>query len=230
MKKNLLASCLLGAVGFLSSVESFSATIDTMYTGAFSTHWAPQDAANNFMLFGQANYYLLNDGTTWKSGAGWHPYFLYSTLSSTSINGNAITYTFNAPEDGILFQNVDYSFGDHSAQGVLGAYGPLEITAELGGTTAFIRGRTKIIANDATWYGEPRFNYYSAKVGDLVYFEMNYTLINGAVFDENLFNTEFTYYSTGRVDFTNAVPVPPSILMLGSGLCALLAAAKRKRR
>lgn len=224
----ILISCL-GAISVVSSTQLCAATIDTMYTATFGHYWQSHSAGSqSMMVFSQADYYLLDDGNTWDSGAGWHP-DTDSTLSSISISGSTITYTFETPENGILFQNTDYNSGDHSAQGVLGVSGPLEITADLGGTTAFLSGHTEIISNDETWYGEPRFNYYSANVGDLVYFEVNYILGNGAVFDENLFNTDFSYNLTGQVDFTTVVPLPPAILMFGSAVCALFFTAKRKQ-
>ena len=226
MKKTIYSLLTLGVISF--NVQS--ATIDIMYTATFGHYWQNYYASNQqFMIFSQADYYLLDDGSTWDSGAGWHPN-TDSTLLSVNIVGTTINYNFNNPTDDILFQNTDYNAGDHSSQGVLGVTGPLTITAELGSSSATMSGYTEIISNIETWYGEPRFNYYSANVGDLVYFEVDYILGTGTVFDENLFNQDFSYNLTGHVDFTRVVPIPPAFILFISGFLTLLSAGKYRSK
>lgn len=75
-------------------------------------------------------------------------------------------------------------------------------------------GYTEILSNEATYYGEPRFNFYSADVGQSVFFEQTYTLLTGS-FTETLFDTNFTYNESGYVDFTDAIPEPSSAAMIG---------------
>jgi hypothetical protein len=77
-------------------------------------------------------------------------------------------------------------------------------------------GYTPIVSNDETWYGEPRFNYYTAPVGAYVYFEVTYTLLSGE-FTADTFDNDPSYRITGYVDFTNVIPEPAS-----SGLLSLV--------
>lgn len=225
MKKYLILCLVL--IGVASNLNA--ATIDIMYTATFGHYRQSYSATSQqFMIFSQADYYFLDDNSTWESGAGWHP-DTSSTVLSVNVLGDTIIYTFSTPEDSILFQNTDYNSGDHSAQGVLGVSGPLTIVSELGSNTAVMSGYTEILSNEETWYGEPRFNYYSADVGDLVYFEVNYILGNGAVFDEDLFSTDFSYNLTGHVDFTNVVPIPSAFFLFGSGILAVFVSKTRRK-
>nr|WP_229505287.1 PEP-CTERM sorting domain-containing protein [Massilia mucilaginosa] len=108
----------------------------------------------------------------------------------------------------------------------------LTIEALLGSNTAKLSGYATVKSNDATWYGEPRFNYYGAKVGDKVYFEQNFELSN-AVFTNQLFNTSFDYNLTGVVDFTRRageVPEPGSLLILLAGAAAMATVRRRRRQ
>ena len=102
-----------------------------------------------------------------------------------------------------LFQNTDYNSGFHSAQGVLATVDELILSAQIGSSVATIRGYAEVISNNETWYGEPRFNYYAANVGDLVHFEVDYELLSGATWSANIFDTQFRYNLSGMVDFTN---------------------------
>lgn len=222
MKKIILVSIVL--LGSL--VNARAATIDYMFTATFGYYWENFEPGNQrFMIFPLADYYQLSDQTTWEAGAGGHP-STRTTVSSIAVDNTTISYTFNNPLDDILFRNTDYNSGNHSAQGVLGVVDPLVITAELGSSTGIMRGYTRIVSNDETWYGEPRFNYYSADVGELVYYEVNYVLRN-ALFTEDLFNQDFSYNLSGLVDFTAVVPVPAGIVLFGSGLIAIIGFSRR---
>ena len=74
------------------------------------------------------------------------------------------------------------------------------------------------LANDATWYGEPLFNYYSAVVGSIVPFELTYTLLNGAGWSPTTFQSSFSYTVRGEVDFAAATfPALLGLQIRGSG-------------
>ena len=59
-----------------------------------------------------------------------------------------------------------------------------------GSNQAVMSGYVRIVNNDETWYGEPRFNFLSAPVGAAVYFEQLMTLID-ATFTPDLFQRGF---------------------------------------
>ena len=95
--------------------------------------------------------------------------------------------------------------------------------------SGIIRGYTEILSNDETWYVEPRFNYYSAVVGDRVYFEQTVALYDAA-FSEDLFTSEFSCRITGFVDFTRLYMAPErgTLALLGVGLAGIGFAQRRK--
>lgn len=227
MKKTLL----IAAFGLSASFGAQAADITQMHTATFGHYTESYSGAgSNFMVFSAADYYTLDNGTTWDSGAGWHPN-TWSQIASTQVNGNTLSYTFNAPANGILFQNTDYNSGNHSSQGVLGFSGPIKIVAQAGSTTGKFSGYATILSNDETWYGQPRFNFYAAQVGQKVYFEQNYSLI-GTTFTADLFQRQFTYNETGVVDFTRvaAVPEPSTYMLMLVGLMAIGGFASKRKK
>jgi outer membrane protein assembly factor BamB len=159
-------------------------------------------------LFGSANTYFLSDGTSWSSGAG--SFRLASAaLDHVETSGDLVRYYFTAPSDGVLYQQTDYDAGDHSAQGTLGGSEPLLLEATRGSPLAVMRGQATIVSNDATWYGEPRFNYYAAPVGSLVPFELHYTLSSPAGWTEDTFEGSMSYSMSGSISFVDGVSLPP---------------------
>jgi hypothetical protein len=219
-------------VAFFTAIAhvATAATINQMYLATFGHYTQTYNPGGQFMILSQADYYRLSDGTSWSSGAGWHP-DTHSTLASVSISGSTITYTFNNPASGVLFQNTDYDSGDHSAQGILGLPTSLQIVAMIGSTTGVLQGYTQIMSNDETWYGQPRFNFYSAPVGTFVYFQQNFSLLNSS-FTQTLFDQSFIYNETGYVDFTRTAPVPEprNAALLLFGLLAVLGIRMANRR
>lgn len=174
-----------------------AATIDRFTLGGSSTY----SVGDQFYLFGTAEEYFLSDGTSWSSGAG-SKFAAKGVLQSIEIKGDVIKYTFMPPDDGILFRQTDYDAGGHSAQGELGAAESLIILeAAANATTGMMTGYVKIVSNEETYYGEPRFNYFSAGVGELVKYRITCTL-SGAVWTENTFESSFSYSLNGVVDFT----------------------------
>ncbi len=181
-----------------------SATIDRMTTtiGYYATHYL----GGSLNLAGSAGTYLLSDGSSWSSGAG--SYYLKSAyLDHVEVSGSTIRYFLQAPPDGLIYSQTDYDSGDHSAQGSLGVVSPLVLVATIGEATAKLSGTVSVASNDPTWYGEPRFNYYSAIPGSQVPFELTYTL-SGAVWQPDTFDTMFDYYDTGWVDFAHPTSTP----------------------
>jgi hypothetical protein len=217
----MLLACLFGS-------SAWAATIDRMNTATFGHYTENYVPGSNFMVFSAADSYQLSDGTTWQAGAGWHPN-AWSSLDSVTRDGSTITYQFDAPANGILFTNTDYSFGDHSAQGTLASPSFLQLVATEGSTTGVIKGYAQITANEATWYGEPRFNYYSAPVGSFVYFEQTFSLYN-TTFTTDLFNRAFTYNERGYVDFAAPVPEPSTMALMALGTFAVGVARRRRKQ
>lgn len=76
------------------------------------------------------------------------------------------------------------------------------------------------------------FHYYAAKVGEKVYFEQNFSLINGSVIAD-LFQTDFIYNLTGVVDFTkkapSQIPEPASALLMLGALAGATLVRRRQR-
>lgn len=210
----------------LQAATASAATIDQMYSfasGSFGNF-------EGLILHGFPTTYALSDGSFWDSGAG---SFTLPTSSEVTaeVDGAVIRYTVAAPASGVLFEHTDYDNGDHSAQGTLGVAGPLVIVADLGSKTGVMEGYTEVLANDETWYGQPRFNFYTAKVGDKVWFRQTFVLFS-ETFDEGLFTQSFDYTMSGVVDFTQvlvAVPEPASGALALGGLLVLGVLGRRDR-
>lgn len=214
----------------LASLAS-AATIDRINTATFGHYDQEYLSSGAFLVFSTADEYVLSDGSSWDSGAG-SSTPAYAKLKSVSTSGSSITYSFNATTSGVLYRQTDYDSGDHSAQGTLSLPASLSIVAEAGSRTGVMRGYTQILSNEETWYGQPRFNYYSAPVGASVYFEQTFRLID-TTFTADLFSRNFTYNEFGFVDFTKVAPVPePStgLLLLVGGTAVLSLQARRRRR
>jgi outer membrane protein assembly factor BamB len=196
-----------------SAVSAIPVTIDWMTTGP-SGSYSP---GGTITLLGSADVYHLSDGSSWQSGAGSYRSH-WSQLVSVDVDGATIRYVLSPPEVGLLYEQTDYDFGDHSSQGTLGAAGPLVIEAEAGSTTAVLRGEARVVSNDPTWYGEPRFNYFSAIVGSVVPFEVVYT-IQGGTWQADTFTKSFSYVGTGTVDFAHPIstPRPVELTIAGPG-------------
>ena len=160
-----------------------------------------------FHLIAHAERYLLSDGSAWESGAG-SASPTQATFDHVETSGDTLRYILTPPSGGLLYQQTDFDSGDHSSQGQINVEGPLVLQAIQGSNTAVLSGRGRIISNDATSYGEPRFNYFHAPVGSIVPFTMTYNLFSGT-FSPTTFASAFTYHGTGWVNFVHGVTRPP---------------------
>lgn len=195
----------------VSAVPALPVTIDWMTTRT-SGSYSP---GGTITLLGSADVYHLSDGSSWASGAGSYRAH-WSQLVSVEVESTTIRYVLSPPEVGLLYEQTDYDAGDHSSQGTLGAAGPLVIEAEAGSTTAVLRGGARVVSNDPTWYGEPRFNYFSALVGSVVPFEVVYT-IQGGTWQPDTFTRSFSYLATGSVDFAHPISAPRPVELTITG-------------
>lgn len=177
-------------------------TIDRMTTqNSFGSH----SAGGPLILLGSANVYDLSNGGHWTSGAGSYS-LAGAQLDHVEVSGTKIRYVMTPPA--MLYQQTDYDSGDHSAQGQLNPSGALVIEAEAGSAKAVLRANALLASNDATSYGEPRFNYYTAIVGSVLPIEMIYTMQGGSTWTVDAFSRSFSYTSTGVVDFAHPVSEP----------------------
>ncbi|MFL6202747.1 MAG: PQQ-binding-like beta-propeller repeat protein [Thermoanaerobaculia bacterium] len=182
-------------------------TIDGMKTSHFGSH----AAGGPLTLVGSADTYRLSDGSEWQSGAG--SYYLHSAqLDHVEVSGTTIRYVLNPPASGFLYQQTDYDAGNHSAQGTLGPSGPLVLEAQAGSTAAVLKGNALLVSNEATYYGEPRFNYYTAIVGSVLPIQVVYT-IQGDTWTADTFSRSFSYSTTGSVDFAHPVSSPRAVAL-----------------
>jgi len=191
-------------------------TIDRMTTSIGYSDGHP--AGGSIELFGAAVTYTLDDGSSWASGAGSYS-SKRSYLDHVEVDGSTVRYVLFPPADGKTYEQTDYDSGNHSAQGALGTPASLVLTATIGSTTAVLTGSVPILSNDPTWYGEPRFNYYSTIPGANVPYELDYVLVGGATWQPDSFTRAFSYTCTGWVDFAHPTSVPrlSTLHILGSG-------------
>ncbi|HNO79740.1 MAG TPA: hypothetical protein PKN33_16965 [Phycisphaerae bacterium] len=181
-------------------------TIDQMIVGNYSRTYFP-DIEPGLFLIQRPQTYVLNDGTSWSSGAGVGQQFT-TRVSEQSVDDDIITFVMDRPVGERIFEWTDYNTGDHQAQGTLISTGPIVLNAVLGSSVATVFGYAQVESNDPTAWGEDEFNYFSASIGEQAPFNLTYTLRNGRVWDANTFATQFNYDIDGVVDFAAAVPEP----------------------
>lgn len=192
------------------------ATIDRMTIrpiGGYLATYSP--GTDTFQISGLAYQYFLSDGTSWNSGAG-SSYIVSTHCDHVVRTGTTLSYHLALATGSRFYKQTDYDSGDHSAQGELKSVGPLVLQAQLGSNTGTITGYALLASNDMTWYGQPRFNYYSASVGEWVPFSVTCTL-SGTTFSQSLFDSTFKYTYAGEVTFSDAIPEPATLGLLALG-------------
>jgi hypothetical protein len=215
-------SCVASAVVTATTVNQ----LDVRTLGGYAVSHSP--SARDFVVLEWPHIYHLSDGTSWLSGAGTYGYGTVGLINET-VTAGIINYALElAPGQTYLMHYTDYDSGDHSSQGELAPYGPMVLTTPIGSQTAVMNGYAKVVSNSATWYGEPRFNFYSAQVGDAVPFTLTYSLL-GSTWQPGIFDTGFTYNMTGTLDFTRPIPEPSSFGLLGITALALVGLALFRR-
>lgn len=216
----LFAACAASAqAGLVISEMTFGSTYSSRFTGG--------GGVRDLRLLEKAEVYTLNDGSTWNSGAGTISYN-YANLDYYFTSGSLISYVLDVGIGETVYDQTDYDSGDHSSRGQLGTTDLFVLHATKGGTTALVTGWLKVLSNTETWYGEPRFNYFAAEVGQLVPFRASYELLRGSVWDEYTFDRPFEYRVSGAVDFAN-VPAPASIPLIAVGLASLIWSRRKAR-
>jgi len=204
----LVASC---------SAMADNPTIDRMYLepfGGYTQYYSPEVGLKYLPA---ADSYVLSDGSQWYSGAGWAS-SQYATVTNIADTGETLIFEMvSTAADEIVFQNTDYNGGDHSSQGTLIQASPLIILAEPGATSGIAHGWVRITSNEETWYGLPRFNYYSAPVGSLVPYEVTYELQDNT-WHYDILNELFEYTANGWVDFQQVGAVDVAVTTEGGGV------------
>ncbi len=214
-----------------SAAAATDATIDRLDVWTLDGYTVNHVAsAQDLMVLEWPDVYHLSDGSTWTSGAGSYGHGT-TGLTSETVTGRTISYALAlAPGDTYLMNYTDYDNGDHSSQGELAPAGPMTLVATIGSKTAVMNGYAEIVSDTMTWYGEPRFNYYSAPVGDAVPFTLTYTLQGSPTWGPGIFATNFSYNMNGTIDFAHPAPEPNTLILLAAGALGLLGYAWRKRR
>ncbi|HEY9026384.1 MAG TPA: PEP-CTERM sorting domain-containing protein [Burkholderiaceae bacterium] len=223
------AVAALAFSGLAAASPNGNPTVDVMHTGTIFGYAFGHDAGGQFQIGPFPSSYDLSDGTSWEQGAGSFS-FLNSTVTRVAATGSALAFTFRQPADGVLFQHTDYDSGDHSAQGTIGTPSQITLLADAGAKTGVMEGWVRILSNDPTWYSS--FNYYSASVGQSVWWQTTVTLQGDATFTPGLFDTHFDYVESGVVDFTRvqAVPEPGNLPLIAAALASMLAWSAKRRR
>jgi hypothetical protein len=220
---------LLLLATWVSAHSLTAATIDTILLsnfGGYSDTYTP--GTFSFNAPSEPLSYQLSDGTSWQSGAGSFGWG-HAMFSSVSLSGSTLSYTL-ATNSPVAEMFTDFDGGNHSAQGQFDFASPLILQATLGSNTATLSGELQVISNDITWYGEPRFNYFTAPVGAIVPFQMTYRLTSGA-WELNTFDSSFNYFATGSIDIASSASTPePSDFFYAFLSAGMLAVTLRLRK
>ncbi len=208
------ALCLL-ATSILTSISTCGAAIDSFTFSSGGSYQYPNFGFKELYLGINPQIYSVDDGSSWNSGAGSTANY---GLQITNVNviGPTVLYTLS-PVTPSLFPGLvvfsSFDGGSHSTNGIFSAGGPLILQATIGSTEAVLSGFLRLDSNFDNGY--TGFQYFGSPVGALVPFTDTFRLQSGA-WDANTFSTNFTYTTSGQVDF---VPEPTTASMI---LCAAL--------
>ena len=188
-RRNDVVGCGRSLPGAVSPAAAAPyATINSMSVSTFGGYAASHSAsAQDLVVLGEPQTYYLSDATQWSSGAGG---FSNDTagLAGQTVNGGTVSYDLGlSAGETDLMDYTDYDGGNHSSQGELAPYGPMVLNASIGSQTAVMNGYATIVSDTMTSYGEPRFDYYSAPVGDQVPFTVTYKLQGGQTWQPGIF-------------------------------------------
>lgn len=172
--------------------------------------------------------YVLSDGSGWSSGAGSYATYSLTGRPSVTTDGSTVRYTFDLPIGSPIYYRIDYDSGDHSSQGTLVSTAPLVLTATINSGVATLSGYARVQDNSATWYGEPRFNYFTAPVNSRVPFTISYTL-SGSTWTTSTFSSNFNYSASGAYYMANFIIPEPSSAALGLAGTAIVLRRRRLR-
>jgi len=223
MSKETLLTIAAG-IGFAIRGSMAGPTIDVAQMtpfGGYTQGYDPSDSGiyGELQILGEEIVYHLSDGTQWESGAG-SSYSVYAGLDHIDTTPNLIRYMLDLPTGARIFEQTNFDSGDHSAQGKLVSTAPLMLEAIPGTSIATMNGYALLVSNEMTGYGKPRFNFFSAAVGEWVPFHATYTL-QDATWNVNTFETSFQYGLISTLDFAHAIPEPTSVLLFAMGFLAL---------
>jgi len=188
-----------------------------------------------FFVMVVADTYNLHDGTSWKwNSSSSTP--ASGMVASVTQSGSQISYALDIPTGTVIFNDEDYdnlslNSTIYSSYGVLVSTGPLVITATEGSDTGYLSGFAKLTVNEPAPYSQPgNVDLFNAAIGDLVPFNMTYTLLN-ATFTPDLPNGPMVYYKpTGTLDFADAVaPEPMGLSFIMSAVACILLFRPRQR-
>ena len=230
-----------------SALTINSINVSTVF-GYTDTHY-PVDYPkyDRFSILGAAYSYNLSDGQVRSSGAGWIPY-TNGHLANVSVVNGKVSYLFDevnnwAKGNGTIFYSIGQVWCQGSCnesgaglwtEGQFAPVSPIVLTAQLGSTTATLSGTARVMQNNAgsNWSGVPgNFVPFSSPEGSVVKYSAIYTLMDGAVWNENTFNKQFSYNMTGTI---NLSPVPElstfNLNLVGIGAVALILSIRGKKR
>jgi hypothetical protein len=227
----------MGLAGLLCSAEA-ATYLQRIDFGQYPEHaflgpseWRPATESWGFTLVEGSATMRFSDGSSAGLVAGVSVGTSGQPLGVTA-DGGAIIYSFSRIPS--LFPVASNSFY-YTQKFSDGAYfvelrfdGPLEISAIAGSNVAVWSGRVEVASYDSIYNSSVSSRPGVAPVGSFVPFQMTYTLTDGNVWDETLFDRQFFYTSTGTVDLTTwVVPEPSSYVLTCVGL--LLFFLKRTR-
>jgi hypothetical protein len=154
-------------------------------------------------LFGSNSVYELSDGTSWKSGVGGGT-ITHLSFSDVVREGSTIYFLMKTPA--VLYAYAAYADGveNHSSYFELDAMEDVIIRATNSGTIGYVDTQMLITWDKPAPYAEEYFNYLSTPLCSAVSVSATIKLENGSVFDERLFDAEFTYQVVTVVDFASS--------------------------
>jgi hypothetical protein len=185
---------------------------------------------NRFGLLGAPLTYELSNGELRSPGAGWIPYTNGTVTRQTVSPSGTIEYEFGsitnwAAGGGALFYHLGQVWNgatnDMWTEGKLVPASPLVLVAQVGSTSATMTGLARIDFNNSSnaWGSAASFVPYTAAEGSVVPFSVTYTLLNGATWQLNVFDSPFEYSMSGQISL---VPEPATFALLLLGLVFLI--------